>query len=509
MPGRTGPNEGNVHMTIATKHDWQERASRLVIEGRAFIDGAYVDAVSGKTFTCVNPANGADLVAVASGDAEDIDRAVRSGRRAFEQGWGRMAAMDRKRILLRFAELILAHRDELALLETLNVGKPIVNSSTGDIPSAANCINWCAEAIDKVYGEVAPGATDMTTLVVREPLGVVGAVVPWNYPLSMAAWKLGPALATGNSVVLKPAEQSPLTAIRIAALAVEAGIPPGVLNVVPGFGETAGRALGLHMDVDAITFTGSTEVGKYFLQYAGQSNAKRVSLELGGKSPHIVLADCGELDAAARAVAAGIFGNAGQVCNAGSRLIVERAVREPLLERLVALADALTPGDPLDPATRLGPLVDSVQMKRVLDYIEIGQKEGASVVAGGTRTLEETNGFFLRPTIFDGVTNDMRIAREEIFGPVLSAISVESFDDAIAVANDTIYGLAAAIWTDDVRRAHRAARDLRAGVVWVNCFDKGSMSAPFGGFKQSGFGRDKSLHALEKYTDLKSIWIAH
>ncbi|MFB2551363.1 aldehyde dehydrogenase [Ensifer soli] len=495
-------------MTIQSRDYWFERAQGLKIEGRAYIDGRYVASVTGETFRSVNPANGLGFVDVASCDVRDVDIAVGAARRAFD-GWARMAPADRKKILLRFAELILANRDELALLETLNVGKPITNTTTGDIPSAANCIAWSAEAIDKIYGEVAPGAWDMTTLVVREPLGVVAAVVPWNYPMSMSAWKIGPALATGNCMILKPAEQSPLSAIRLAALATEAGVPDGVFNVIPGFGHTAGKALGLHADVDCITFTGSTEVGKYFLQYSAQSNAKRVSLELGGKSPHIVLADCSDLDGAAKAVAAGIFANAGQVCNAGSRLIVEEGIRDAFLERVVSIAKALSPGDPLDPATRLGPLVDDTQLGRVLDYIDIGQKEGARLVAGGARTLLDSNGYYLSPTVFDGVSNSMRIAQEEIFGPVLCALTVRDFDEAISVANDTIYGLAAAVWTDDIRKAHRAAKSLRAGVVWVNCFDKGSMSAPFGGFKQSGFGRDKSLHALEKYTDLKSIWIAH
>jgi 4-guanidinobutyraldehyde dehydrogenase/NAD-dependent aldehyde dehydrogenase len=495
-------------MNIAATQNWHDRAQSLQIEGRAYIDGEYVSSASGEVFDCINPANGRIITSIASGDAEDIDRAVKSARRAFD-GWSRMAAMDRKKIMLRFAELILANRDELALLETLNVGKPITSSTGGDIPSAANCIAWNAEAVDKFYGEVAPGAYDMTTMVMREPLGVVGAVVPWNYPLSMAAWKLGPALATGNCVILKPAEQSPLTAIRIAALAVEAGIPKGVLNVVPGYGERAGMALGLHSDVDCITFTGSTEVGKLFLTYSGKSNAKRVSLELGGKSPQIVLADCSDLDGAARAVAAGIFSNAGQVCNAGSRVIVEEGIREELLERVAKIAAELKPGDPLDPATRLGPVVDDTQMRRILQYIDIGQGEGARILTGGKRVLEDTNGFYLEPTVFDGVASRMRIAQEEIFGPVLAAITVSGYEEAVEVANDTVYGLAASIWTDDLRKAHCASRALKAGVVWVNCFDKGSMSAPFGGFKQSGFGRDKSFHALEKYTDLKSVWIAH
>ena len=490
--------------------NWHERSQSLRIEARAYIDGAYVDALSGQTFECINPATGRPIASIASCDAADVERAVKSARRVFDAGdWSRAAPLERKKVLQRFSTLILEHREELALLESLNVGKPITNAFNGDIASSAATIQWYAEAIDKVYGEVAQSGHDMTTMVIREALGVVAAVVPWNYPLSMACWKLGPALATGNSVILKPAEQSPLTAIRIAGLATEAGIPKGVLNVLPGFGETAGKALGLHMDVDAVAFTGSTAVGKLFMQYAGQSNIKRVGLECGGKSPHIVLADCQDLDAAARSVAAGIFTNAGQVCNAGSRLIVDKSVSKALLDRVVEHAANLKPGDPLDPATRLGAIVSQRQLSTVMSYVQTGQAEGARLLAGGERALQESGGYFMSPTVFADVSRDMRIAQEEIFGPVLSAITVSGIDEAIEVANASNYGLAAGVWTDNVKSALHASRMLRAGVVWVNCFDRGSMAAPFGGFKQSGFGRDKSLHAFDKYTDWKSIWMAH
>ena len=485
-----------------------DAVAALDIRTGVFVDGEYVDAVSGETFDCVSPITGETVAQVAAGDAADVDKAVRGARAAFDSGvWSRLAPKKRKKTLLRLAALMEEHADELALLETVDMGKPIRDAQRVDVPLAAECVAYYGEAIDKVYDEVAPTDPSSVVMIVREPLGVVGAVVPWNFPLLMASWKLGPALAAGNSVVLKPAEQSPLTALRLAELAVEAGIPPGVLQVVPGFGETAGQALGRHPDVDMIAFTGSTEVGKYFLRYSGESNMKRVALECGGKSPHIVTAECGDLDAAAQAVAWGVFYNQGEVCNAGSRLLVHASVKDDLLERVVKVAERIQPGDPLDPKTRMGAIVDSGQLDRVLGYIASGQEEGAELHLGGSRAREDTGGFYVEPTIFDSVSNDMRIAREEIFGPVLSTISFDDLDDAIAIANDTVYGLAAGIWTDDVNAAHSAARRLRAGVVWVNTFDAGDITSPFGGFKQSGFGRDKSIHALDKFTDQKAIWI--
>ncbi|NPD16791.1 aldehyde dehydrogenase [Xinfangfangia sp. D13-10-4-6] len=488
---------------MLTKAEWHARAAALKPETRAFIGGDYVAAASGKTFTKINPATLQSLGEVASCDVEDVNRAVAAARAAFEAGhWSRMAPKERKLRLMRFAELILEHRTELALLESLDTGKTISNAYGDDIPGAANCIRWFGELIDKVYDEVAPTAGGTVAMIRREAIGVVGAVVPWNYPLLMTAWKIAPILAAGNSCVLKPAEQSPLTGIFIGRLAIEAGIPEGVLNVVPGMGETAGRAIGLHMDVDAVAFTGSTEVGKYFMQYSGQSNLKRVGLECGGKSPNIVLADCPDLDRAVEGSAWAIFYNAGETCSAGSRILVQDSIKDAFVEKLSAFAANLKLGDPLDPETQMGALVDQSHTKRVLSYIDIGKAEGATLAQGGGHN----GGCFVQPTVFSDVKNEMRIAQEEIFGPVASVITIRDLDEGIRLGNASIYGLGAGVWTSDLHSAFRASNELRAGVVWVNAFDAGDITTPFGGFKQSGFGRDKSAHAFDKYTDLKTTW---
>jgi acyl-CoA reductase-like NAD-dependent aldehyde dehydrogenase len=488
--------------------NWQDRAARLQFRTQAFIDGDYVPAASGRSFDNISPRDGKVLTQVAECDAEDVNRAVAAARRTFESGvWRDQHPRARKAVLLKLARLMEEHADELALLETLDMGKPIRDSRSIDVPLSIRCVQYYAEAIDKLYDQVGPSGPDAMSLILREPLGVIGVVVPWNFPLMMAVWKVAPALATGNSVVLKPAEQSPLTAIRLGELAVEAGVPPGVLNVVPGFGETAGQAIGRHMDVDMLAFTGSTEVGKYFMRYSGESNLKRVSLECGGKTPHIIMPDAADLDKAAANAAGGIFFNQGEVCNAGSRLLVHESIKDEFLERVIHHSRRWTPGDPLDPATNMGAMVDAKQHERVLSYIDKGKAEGAALRLGGGAALTETGGYYIEPTLFDGVDSSMTIAREEIFGPVLSTLTFKTTEEAFKIANDTIYGLASAIWTRDISTAMKAARSIKAGSVWINCFDAGDITTPFGGFKQSGFGRDKSLHALEKYTDLKSVWI--
>jgi len=483
-----------------------DAVARLTLPGLAVIDGAQVEAASGAVFHNVSPRDGQVLNAVASCAQVDVDRAVASARAAFEDGrWRDQGPRDKKKTLFRLAELMERDAEELALLESLDVGKPIRDARAVDVPLAINTCRWYAEALDKVYGEVGTSPVDRLSYAVHEPLGVIGAIVPWNFPLHMAMWKVAPALAMGNSVVLKPAEQSPLTALKLGELALEAGLPPGVLNVVPGLGSTAGEALALSMDVDMIAFTGSGPVGRRLMEYSARSNLKRVSLELGGKSPQIVFADCPDLDAAAQAAAWGVFYNQGEVCTAASRLLVEASIKDDFVKRVAAVAKAMVPGDPLDPATVFGAMVSERQMNTALDYIATADSQGARRVLGGQRVRKDSGGFYVEPTIFDRVEADSTLAREEVFGPVLGVMGFETEAEAFRLANDTVYGLAAGLWTSDINRALGGARKLKAGLVWVNGWDACDITMPFGGFKQSGFGRDRSLHALHKYADLKSV----
>lgn len=491
-----------------TLSSWHERARTLRPDGRMLVDGRRCASTTGQTFDKRSPVDGRLLGAVAQGQAADVDRAVASARAAFEDGrWSRQPPAARKKLLQKFAEGLLAATDELALLETLDMGKPIRFARSVDVPAAARCIAWYAEAIDKVYDEIAPTGPSALALITREPMGVVGAIVPWNYPMIMAAWKLGPALAAGNSVVLKPSEKSPYTATRMAEIAVEAGLPPGVFNVVPGFGHEAGEALALHPDVDAIGFTGSTRVGRRMLAYAGQSNLKRVYNELGGKSAFLVFPDFDDLDRAAETAAGSMYFNQGESCNAPSRLLVHEAIADDFVARVARHAPAYAPADPLDDATVMGAVVDEGQLRTVMGYIASGQEEGARCVAGGRQARADSGGFYVEPTVFDRVRSDMRIAREEIFGPVLSVIRFRDEAEAIALANDSPYGLQASVWSSHIDRAHRVARALRAGTVHVNQYDEDDITVPFGGYKQSGNGRDKSLHAFDKYTELKTTWL--
>ncbi len=492
-----------------THNDWKARAAALSFRNQAFIGGRFVDAADGDTFDCINPATGKVLTKVASCKSVDVDAAVTAARKAFNSGsWSRMAPEGRKTVLLRLAELIRENLAEMALLDSLDMGKLVTDAATIDAPGSAYFFQWYAEAIDKIYDEVAPTGPGDLALIRRVPLGVVAAVTPWNFPLDMATWKSAAALAAGNSVVLKPAEQSPLSALRLAELAAEAGIPDGVFNVVPGFGETAGQALGMNMDVDCLAFTGSTEIGKLFMQYSGRSNMKAVWPETGGKSPNLIFADCENLDQAAEMAAFGIFFNQGETCSANSRLYVQREIKDAFVAKMVALAKVSQPGDPLDPASKMGAIVDGKQTERIMRFIEAG-KSTANLVVGGKQVTVGGQGHYIEPTIFDDVDHDDPIARDEIFGPVLSIIPFDTEEEAVTMANDSIYGLAASVWTDNLSRAHRVADAIHAGTVSVNTVDALSAATPFGGMKQSGFGRDLSLHSLDKYSALKTIWFKY
>lgn len=494
-------------MLDVAHEEWLRRAKSLELSGAHHIDGADEPGAGGH-FAAVSPRDGQVLAQVADGGAAEVDAAVAAARRAFDTGpWPRLAPAERGRILLRLADLLEERRAELALTVSLEMGKPITDAYDIELRAAVTTFRWYGQLADKLTDESPHTAPDALALVTREPAGVVGAVVPWNFPLTLASWKVAPALAAGCTVVLKPSENSPLSALLLGRLATEAGLPPGVLNVVNGHGPVAGRAIGLHPDVDVLAFTGSTAVGRHFLHYAADSNLKRVWLELGGKSPNIVLPDAPDLDRAAATAAWGIFFNQGEMCTAPSRLLVHTSIADRVTEAVVRRARELRVGDPLDPATEMGALVGEAHLERVQDHVAAGLAEGARLLTGGSRALTDTGGSFLEPTVFDHVGPGMRLAREEIFGPVLSVLTFDDLDEAVRLANATEYGLAAGLWTSDLSTAHRVSRALKAGTVWVNCYEEGDLTVPFGGMKQSGNGRDKSAHALEKYTELKTTWI--
>ncbi|MBC9724193.1 aldehyde dehydrogenase [Streptomyces sp. TRM68367] len=487
--------------------EWLRRAKALDLSGAHHIDGTD-EPGAGASFPVVSPRDGRVIAHVADAGPAEVDAAVAAARRAFDTGpWPRLAPAERGRVLLRLADLLQERREELALTVTLEMGKPIADAYDIELRAAINTFRWYGQLADKLTDESPHTAAGSLALVTREPAGVVGAVVPWNFPLTLAGWKVAPALAAGCTVVLKPSENSPLSALLLGRLTTEAGLPPGVLNVVNGNGPVAGRALGRHPDVDVLAFTGSTAVGRHFLHYAADSNLKRVWLELGGKSPNIVLPDAPDLEQAAATAAWGIFFNQGEMCTAPSRLLVHSSVADQVTDAVVRRARDLRVGDPLDPATEMGALVGESHLDRVLDHIRAGTGEGARLRTGGDRALAGSGGTFLEPTVFDRVRSGMRLAREEIFGPVLSVLTFDDLDEAVRLANATEYGLAAGLWTSDLSTAHQVSRALKAGTVWVNCYEEGDLTVPFGGWKQSGNGRDKSVHALEKYTELKTTWI--
>jgi len=477
-----------------------------VMRKQLFIDGAWRDAAGGKTIEVVNPATEEVIAEVASAEQGDVDAAVAAARAAFDGPWAKLSARERGRLVWKIGEKLMERADEIARLETLHNGKPIFESRHIEVPAAAECFQYFAGWADKIHGETIPVKGNYLTYTLREPIGVVAAIVPWNFPLLLTAWKVAPALACGNTVIIKPASQTPLTALALAEIAQEVGLPPGVLNVITGPGSKVGQMLVEHPGIDKIAFTGDTSTGKGIMRGAAET-LKKITLELGGKSANIVLPDA-DLDAAIRGATTGIFYGKGEVCAAGSRLLVDKSIKNEFIDKVAARAKKMAPGDPLDPKTRLGAISSKKQLETDLRYIEIAKKEGATLVAGGARAdIGTGKGYFLQPTIFDGVTPEMTIAREEIFGPVLAAIDFADIDEAIARANDSSYGLAAAVWTKDIKKAHYVARKLQAGTVWINTYNIYDTAAPFGGYKQSGFGREMSMHALEHYTQVKSVWV--
>ena len=496
-------------MSDALSHeDYLARAQTMDLPATAYINGKFMPAASGKTFDTVNPATGEVLTQVAACGPEDVDVAVAKARKVFEQGtWCRMHPSERKAVMIQWVKLIKRHRHELATMESMDSGKPVKDCADLDLPETIHCLAWYAEAADKLYGQTSPLQDDAMGIILREPVGVVACVLPWNFPMLMLAWKAGPALAAGNSVIVKPAEQTSLTALRLAELASEAGMPDGVFNVVTGLGEETGGAIGRHMNVDVVSFTGSTEVGRLFLKYAAESNLKRIVLECGGKNPAVVLSDAEDLESVADYVVQAVFWNMGENCTSNSRLIVHDSLKDDLVSLIMEKVKDWRTGDPLDPANALGAIVSKEHFDRIMGYIKGAKKEGAKLLLGG-EPLTIGKGLYIPPTIFDQVTPDMTIAVEEIFGPVLAVMTVGSDAEAIALANSTCYGLQASLFTRNIKTALRAGRDLKAGTVSVNCYSEGDISTPFGGYKLSGFGgRDNSLQAFDQYTETKTIWI--
>ncbi len=482
---------------------------KLEFPSDLFIGGKYQKPISEKSFDNISPIDGKIVNKVFFAQQEDIDLAVSKAREVFDKGfWSNMSPGERKKTLLKFATLLERDRLELSLLDTIDMGKTINDTYNADLPTSIDNIEWYAEIIDKLFDDISPSSKEYLGLITKEPIGVVAAIVPWNYPLWMAIWKIAPALITGNSVILKPAEQSPMSAIKIGALLSEAGVPDGVFSVLPGDGPITGKSLCLHNDIDCVAFTGSGEVGKLVLQYSGQSNMKRVQLECGGKSPNIIFADCHDLDAAAEASAYAIFGNQGEVCSAGSRLIVQKEVENEFVDKVAKLSKNMHPADPFDPESFAGAIVNTEQLDKINKYVNIGKEEGANIEVGGNVTMKETGGSYFEPTIFKNVKNNMKIAQEEIFGPVLTTLAFSNFEEAISIANDTEYGLAAGVWTKDINKAIKASREIRAGTVYINNYEEGVDSTiPLGGYKQSGIGRDNGYQALENYVQVKSTWI--